>query len=142
MKKLIATLALALLVTGARAEAAVQMLINTSTLQTTLACGASDPNDDGAWGATGTSMVYPISGLDTIVVHPYSTSTSDATWVIETGPSTTGPWGVVATGTNPTSTEIGWSIPRDNFLRFRVSVYASGKIRACLSGWLGQVQKY
>ena len=142
MKKLMVGVLAAILYVSGSVDAAMLMFKATAGSPIQIRCGDTDTAGDGTFAAAVTSLAYDISTADVINIHVYSDSTSSATVLIEEAPATGGPWGTVATITDPSSTAIGWSIPRANFVRIRISSYSSGNIHACIAAWTGSASKY
>lgn len=133
MKKLLAVLVL--FVAACPAPAAVQVLKSTAPSTPVIACGATDTASSGAFAATADSAAYSTGEANYIVVNVYSLAGSTASVLIQTAPTSSGPWFTVATVTDPSATGESWSIPRTQFTRISVT-RSAGTVKACLSGWM------
>lgn len=138
MKKL---LAIALFLAACPAPAAVQVLQSTAPANPTIACGATDTAGSGAFAATADSQVYSTGEANYIVLNVYSVAGSTATVLIQTAPTSTGPWFTVAAVTDPSATGEPWSIPRTAFTRISVT-RSAGTVKACLSAWMNNAKVY
>ena len=134
-------LALALFLTACPAPAAVQVLKSTAPASPVIACGATDSAASGEFAATADSQVYSTGEASTIVVNVYSAAGSTASVLIQTAPTSAGPWYTVATVTDPSATGEAWSIPRTPFARISVT-RSSGTVKACLSAWMNSNKVY
>jgi len=142
MRKLLAVLCL---FSGLAYADGTQMLKSTTPSNTgpaTIVCGGTDTNSYGSYAAVVASLPYNISNADTIIVSVYSAAGSTATTTISTAPTASGPWYVVATVTDPSATGEQWSIPRTNYVKFSVTAYTSGTIKACIGAWRDSTKIY
>lgn len=142
MRKLLAVLCL---LPGLAYADGTQMLKSTTPSNTgpaTIVCGGTDTNSYGSYAAVVASLPYSISNADTIIVSVYSAAGATATTTISTAPTASGPWYVVATVTDPSATGEQWSIPRTNYVKFSVTAYTNGTIKACIGAWRDSTKIY
>lgn len=135
----IAALLLLLVSTPARGDKA---FLKSSTPAGTddIVCGGADPSAYADFTSATTSSAVNVAGAETIVVSVWAKSAGTATLVIETAPTSTGPWFNVTTAAivNPTAKDgnnVGgeqWLVPIAAWVRVRVSSYSSGTYNACI----------
>lgn len=107
-------------------------------------CGVADTNNYGLYTVDEqVSAPYNTETSDIVVVKVYSDVTGAvATVTIEQAPTSTGPWSVSSTITDPAESTVPVTLGRYNWVRIHVTAYTSGNIFGCISAWRGTSQTY
>lgn len=140
MKKLI--LALCLLSGLAVADGTQLLKDSTPANVFQMSCMAADPNGYGGFEGVVASRPYILDGAEATNTVYCESATCTGTWETQTAPTKNGPWTLAGTGTDPTALDVtgtggvSWTVPTNtNFMRFRVTIWTTGKFATCMTGY-------